>query len=304
MLISRAIHIENENLNLDKDAQESVPTHSACLRASFSVMSNSFMKYFSLTFLSIISFMACMESSEPTLERIPFKIPFLLCSSIPDSINNELFKREFMTGGGPYVAGKFNFQDTVDISNKSINELGSEKRMFDNSWRTNDSLDVNGFEVIPDYHQTIYYIPSSDTSNLGVYPVFIVNSTMSRKVFLGSDWNACGIQEAVNKENYSVWRAIECNGGDLFGDDTWSVIVNPQEFIVLLFPKYEGNYETDLRVRIRNGESVYVSKGFKGRIDQGQFRLHPDVKIIVNAESVFDFFLGASMTPTDTLKFQ
>jgi hypothetical protein len=37
MLISRAINIENENVNLDSDAPETAPTESACLRASFSV---------------------------------------------------------------------------------------------------------------------------------------------------------------------------------------------------------------------------------------------------------------------------
>ena len=34
MLISRTIYIENEDVNLDKDALETAPTQSACLRAS------------------------------------------------------------------------------------------------------------------------------------------------------------------------------------------------------------------------------------------------------------------------------
>ncbi len=38
MLISRAIYIENENVNLDKGATETAQTKSACQRASLSVL--------------------------------------------------------------------------------------------------------------------------------------------------------------------------------------------------------------------------------------------------------------------------
>ena len=40
MLISRALNIENENVNLDKGAQETASTESACLRASLGVIGN------------------------------------------------------------------------------------------------------------------------------------------------------------------------------------------------------------------------------------------------------------------------
>jgi len=40
MLISRAIHIENENVNLDKGAPETAQSESACLRASLIVIGN------------------------------------------------------------------------------------------------------------------------------------------------------------------------------------------------------------------------------------------------------------------------
>jgi len=40
MLIIRAIYIEKEDVNLDKDALETIPTQSACLRASLVVMAH------------------------------------------------------------------------------------------------------------------------------------------------------------------------------------------------------------------------------------------------------------------------
>lgn len=40
MLISKAIHIENENVNLEKGALETATTQSACLRASWVVGSH------------------------------------------------------------------------------------------------------------------------------------------------------------------------------------------------------------------------------------------------------------------------
>src|SRR6187401_167852 len=124
------------------------------------------MRLITISIVFVAFSLACSKPKSQTETPVQFKIPIVYDSSIPVSIKKELFNEEYMSGGGPIVAGKFNFQDTVDISRKNrTNELFSEMKMYDNSWSKNDSLDINGFDIIPDYQQTLYYIHTSDTSS-------------------------------------------------------------------------------------------------------------------------------------------
>ena len=50
----------------------------------------------------------------------------------------------------------------------------------------------------------------------------------------------------------------------------------PNEFIVFLMPKYSGTDTTYFRTRIRNGESIIISKPYKGAFDKRQFTVTKD----------------------------
>ncbi len=65
MLISRAIHIENENVNLEKGAMEVDPTQSACLRASLGATAIRNMNPFSEQYKSLnnIALLRILERS-------------------------------------------------------------------------------------------------------------------------------------------------------------------------------------------------------------------------------------------------
>ncbi|WP_367391751.1 hypothetical protein [Lewinella sp. LCG006] len=177
----------------------------------------------------------------------------------------------------PKVIGKYKFDQNIDV--KKINQDTSFDKDFlfsISSRRIIDSLDVNGFELIPDYGTSIYYRDwySKDTSFLEYYPLYLVNSTHSDKLFLAKDDYVYGIQEAQYKSrNYDSWYAIEGAGFDFCGNGSWGVIVHPQEFILILMKKYSGNYSTKIRVRVRIGESTYVSTAFDGMIDERQFTM-------------------------------
>ena len=49
------------------------------------------------------------------------------------------------------------------------------------------------------------------------------------------------------------------------------VLVHPNESVAFLLRKFEGDFETRLRVRLRIGTCWYWSKPFSGRINKNQF---------------------------------
>jgi len=103
------------------------------------------------------------------------------------------------------------------------------------------------------------------------YPVFFVNSTPSDKLFLGKDRYVFGIQEAFDTCDFGSWLPIEGRGFDFCGNGYWKLVVHPEEFVIVLMRKYKGGFETGVRVRFQLGESLYVSKPYKGVINEKQF---------------------------------
>ena len=109
--------------------------------------------------------------------------------------------------------------------------------------------------------------------NFDFYPVYIVNNSKVPKLLKGKDLRLFGLQEAVIKESkyYARWHPVEMRGWDFCGNGHWSRIIMPNQYALVLFPKYSGDFKTKMRVRIQNGESIYVSQPFEGVINKSQF---------------------------------
>lgn len=64
--------------------------------------------------------------------------------------------------------------------------------------------------------------------------------------------------------------------------------------------KYKGPYLTRMRVRIKNGENIMVSKVYKGHIHHSQFSV-PDssflLEILQEADknTIYDWFYGSQL---------
>jgi hypothetical protein len=129
------------------------------------------------------------------------------------------------------------------------------------------------------------------------YPVYIVNQTPNTKLFIGKDGHIFAIQEALDEEGY--WRPIEGRGFDFCGNGYWGLKIHSDEFITVLFPKYEGDFKTKLRVRIKNDDMIYVSLPFDGVINKNQFILDKERdyhyrKLIENRAGAIQYlFYGA-----------
>jgi len=219
----------------------------------------------------------CQSPSHES-ELAVFKSPQIINSQVNDSVELAVFQVEYVTEAFPVFAGKFKFLDKIDVNPENRDTALYKDFMTDFSpIRFNDSLDVNGFELVVDYEQSVkyneYYRYGSGLYDY--YPVYFVNSTKTDKIFLGKDSYVFGIQEALDKEGeYAQWRPIEGRGFDFCGNGRWKLIVHPQEFVLILMRKYKGDYETEMRVRFQVGENIFVSRPFKGRINEKQFSIH------------------------------
>jgi hypothetical protein len=225
--------------------------------------------------LFIGTLISCQPTSEKS-ELTVFKSPQIVNSQLNDSIKSTLYQAEYVSEVFPTFVWKFKFQEEIDI-NPEKRDTTVYKDFIDKYSRRGltDSLGINGLELIVDYDNSVKYnrYYQYDSSLYDHYPVYFVNSTQTDKVFYGKDSYVFGIQEAVDNIKYGEWRPIEGRGFDFCGNGRWGLIVHPQEFILVLMRKYEGDYETKMRVRFEVGENIFVSRPFKGRINEHQFSI-------------------------------
>ena len=206
--------------------------------------------------VSICSCAESMRSAKPTGE---FQIPIVINSSVSGSVKEHLLDSLLYT----YIPikGKYKFTDTIDLAESSGEDwdeyIGDDFKYDTQDWIENDSLDVNGFEMFLDYSQTILYGIDEDHL-LKYYPVFFVNSTSSVKIFTGHDFKAVGVQQATfGVEN---WRSINKKAKQFLmcGNGYMYIKVHPGEIVMLLVRKYTGDYRPQMRLAIKNGQSIYV----------------------------------------------
>lgn len=211
-----------------------------------------------------------------------FTIPHVLNSSLPDSVKSEKYKSDHILQSRLIYAGKFKFNDVIDI-NEELRDSNYYKDHLDSyQYRElEDPIDLNGFEIFTDYEQSIKY--DIDEFKLGhvydFYPIFLVNSTHRDKLFHGHNSTAYGIQMAAAEEKWDYLKPIEQIGYNHCGMGDFAITIHPREFIVLLAKKYAGNFKTTLQVRIKNQENTIVSHTFIGTIDKKQFLIKKDSRL-------------------------
>lgn len=231
-------------------------------------------KIFILTIV-IGTLLSCQTNSRKR-ELTEFEVPQVINTQFNDSIKSIPYQAKSVTAVFPFFVGKFKFQEKIDVNPEKRDTTINRDFIKEYSpRRLTDSLDINGLELIVDYNNTVKYNRYYELDSIlyDHYPVYFVNSTKTDKMFYGKDSYVYGIQEAVDNEKYGKWRPIEGRGFDFCGNGKWGLIVHPQEFILVLMRKYEGDYKTDMRVRFEVGENIFVSRPFKGRLNERQFSI-------------------------------
>ncbi|MBW8684706.1 hypothetical protein [Chitinophaga rhizophila] len=197
--------------------------------------------------------------------------------------------------------GKYKFTDTLFWDDDRPWQDSTSENDFINEQsqpEINDSLHTDGFQIIPDYRTSIYCKNHLYGETYCYFPVYIVNETSSTKVFYGKDSYAFGIQEAIDTSGSKQWHPIEAMAFDFCGNGSFGVKVHPGEFVILLVLKYQGELANAMRLRIRIGESLYISRSFIGSYSAKQFNINKDTRPYRNLKDrknrpPFDLFYGA-----------
>lgn len=204
-----------------------------------------------------------------------FKFPVLIQAK-HDSL--EQWKANGINEIFPEFIGQYKFNDTVIIDHERQGRNIDEKQfVWEHKVFDFDTLSSDGLQIYTDYNKTIISkLYDGATKGNPYFPVYVVNETTEPKVFIGKDGYVFAIQEAVDTSDYNRWYAIEAKGFDFCGNGYFRRKLMPKEFIVFLMPKYSGTDTTYFRTRIRNGESIMVSKPYKGVFDKRQFTVTND----------------------------
>ncbi|MCB9309882.1 MAG: hypothetical protein H6567_07495 [Lewinellaceae bacterium] len=257
------------------------------------------------TILLLTIFVSCNQHDKTKQVISIFTKPVISQPVTKDSI--KYIEADFVGGFFPSFVGKYNFTDNLFIADKRDRDTIYIKGFMDERlvWRS-DSLATDGFELVPDYPSNVYCNDYESKYANYYYPVYLINQTPTIKAFIGKDSYIFGLQEALDTDGQ--WRPIEGRGFDFCSNGYWGLKVHPQEFVTVLFPKYSGDYKTKIRVRIKNGDNIYVSKPYEGTINEQQLYLKEDGyfyrELIKNKASAIEYlFYGAKPFGTDDKDF-
>ncbi len=138
----------------------------------------------------------------------------------------------------------------------------SEKEPMLNIENSKDSIDSNNKNQKNDRENTDSWINN--------YPVFIVNYTDTIISLTYEDISGFKmIQEA--KDSIGTWKPIQYWHWNWCGNAYSTIDLKPKYFALTRTPKFSGEYQTKLRLKMRFFNKTYYSKEFNGSINYSQF---------------------------------
>lgn len=103
------------------------------------------------------------------------------------------------------------------------------------------------------------------------YPVFIRNTSKDTIHIDNQDGALFIIQEAKNK--IGEWKPIEYWVYSTCGNSYAYTSLGPNDILVLKKVRYQGSFETEMRLKLRTNNKLVYSKPFKGSVNNEQFDL-------------------------------
>lgn len=222
-----------------------------------------------LIYLGCLFLIGCKNDTQSNT----FEIPKIIQLDKHDTV--DFLHPQGILGVYPIFINKFKFSkelqmnfDSFRISQSKIDTADFAQEGW--QWHKFDSLSYDGFQVITDYNTDIQFSKYKEYEPYHhVFPVYIVNETKKNKLLIAKDSWVFAIQEAKDREGY--WKVIEMDGFDWCGNGSWRLKIHPNEFGMFLMKKYKGDFKTQLRVRLRIGETTYISQPYDGCINEIQF---------------------------------
>ncbi|PWJ38659.1 hypothetical protein [Sediminitomix flava] len=144
---------------------------------------------------------------------------------------------------------------------------------------TKDTLSIDiekywGYQM-PKLKYTIFNKADSDSSLVQALPVYIFNLDTTKQIYLETqDGRVLMICEA--KDDKGKWKPIEYWQYSWCGNSYYDSELKRNECAVIKVLNFGGSFETELRYKLKNYDSVYYSNSFQGSIDINQFTLPKD----------------------------
>jgi hypothetical protein len=245
-----------------------------------------------LYFIWIIILTSCFHKNSDNIVCEKFQIPVITQTKLDSSV---YYNSDSLSFSMSWFVGKYKFCDTVNLTSKDDTTNKDDLIRDFVKPNYNDSLFTDGLQIIVDYQNTIIQEVPYLEKNINCYPVFVINETNSTKILTGKDSHVFIIQEALDSSKQ--WHPINGKGFDFCGNGHWGVKIYPKEFALFLAPKYNGDFETLIRIRLKIGDNIYVTKPFTGKIKYSQFYLRQnDIysrRMKDEANAIMSWFYGS-----------
>lgn len=246
-----------------------------------------------LILLSLIILSCNNEKDKPTIE---WKIP-VVKDSLPSADKN--FETEYIRNPLNQLLYIGEKKDSIQITKNSlnINSYYSEFIEIDSIQKesnielivdTNQELSIdleffsfppppvalkgNEYEIDEVKTDSVFEIWEKRPRNyVKAYPVFIKNTSKDTIHIDNQDGALFIIQEAKNK--IGEWKPIEYWVYSTCGNSYAYTSLGPNDILVLKKVKYQGSFETEMRLKLRTNNKLVYSKPFKGSVNNEQFDL-------------------------------
>lgn len=107
-------------------------------------------------------------------------------------------------------------------------------------------------------------------------PVFIYNPSRDTVYLEQQDGRVIMIQEA--KDENGVWKPIELWRYSWCGNSYGAEGLLPNTMAIVKVFVYNGDFETEIRLKLKNGKNIIYSDSYKGTINKSQFELPAEIK--------------------------
>lgn len=241
-----------------------------------------------------------MKYLKPIL-LLTYLLSILSCSQIENNINNDIpleknwfnFPKLNLKNDGNtlHIKNQINSHssvlisstDTNIISNKSFirhpfvgcfNMIDSNHKTININIRVDDNITFSTLkpaitELAINSDSIFYDKVVQKGKKVTSFPLYILNNNDSIVLLECHDGEVIMIQEAIDTNG--KWRPIENFIYSGCGNSFHDVAIKKNNYALTYVYKYDGDFKTKLRVKLKSHGSTFYSNEFKGKINLSQF---------------------------------
>jgi hypothetical protein len=150
----------------------------------------------------------------------------------------------------------------------------------------NMSIDLGYYKVLPPPLTGEIRSLIKQTYLVQALNAFVVNLSENITHLDHQDARLIMIQEA--KDELGIWRPIEFWRHHRSGTSYGTVELHPNQYVITKILRYDGEFETDIRLKLKNGRDIIYSEPFRGTININQFELPENLmQANISLDSIF-----------------